>query len=139
MNDDIALGLKTITDATTLVKDLSKEIDALKGSLSDVALKTKVLELKEKVLNQRESLNTLREIYNKLGEKISDLEDKLKMKETIEFKDPFFYKPGDPNPLCPRCYQDKVNLVYLIKKSWGDYWGGFQCPVCKEKYDKAKK
>ena len=138
MVDKVANGSKMIGNAITIGTAIAKGIAGLNKSLSDVEFKAKLLKLKEQSLDQREVLNGLREFTIKLGEKITELEGKLKLKEKVEFKDPFFYKRDDPNPLCPHCYQDKVNPVYLIKKSWGAYWGGFQCPVCKEKYENSK-
>jgi hypothetical protein len=96
----LGLANSTIAAAKTLV-DLAKSSanHELKNQVSDVL--SNVLEMKIKILELDEENRSLRE--------------KLKQKGNMrrESSTGFYFKEGETDPLCPKCYEGTDKLIYL--------------------------
>jgi len=93
----------------------------------------------EKIMEYRElSLKQSEEIIQ-LKQKINELEEKLKLKENIEKSDRgLFVKKDDgteDGPYCVRCHEVDGKLITLNKIKYENRHH-FECPECKNIYDK---
>jgi len=110
--------LNNVLSSARTAKDLAKQSSdsELKQQIAD--LFNDILELKAKVLD--------------LDAENRELRDKLKEKTVVE-RDPdteCFYKRGETDPLCPKCFQGSGAAVYLQSQQDGTGW----CVICVKRY-----
>lgn len=115
MEPTIALTIAQIANTTLAAvrqaKDMvgqSKDTTAIKESLLEVY--DHLLELKAKISDFQDANRAL-EIENQT------LKERLEQKENIERRGDFgyFFKKGEDDPLCPKCYQEFDRIAYLSK------------------------
>jgi regulator of replication initiation timing len=131
MEPTIALTLAQIANTTIAAvkqaKDMvgqSKESTAVKEQL--ITIYDHVLELKEKISDFQDANHAL-EVENR------ELKERLAQKESIERRGEFgyFFKKGEDDPLCPKCYQEFDRVTYLSKvKSYSNGAIKRVCIVC---------
>jgi len=65
-------------------------------------------------------------------EQLEIMRRKRALEDSVEYREPFFFKEGDEQPACPTCWQKDTMFVYLkIEERSGDGERNFrQCPVC---------
>lgn len=95
----------------------------------------KNLELYERVLNLNAGIMDLVEENRKLKGEKEELEKKVKLREAMKFKAPFYYQEGDDTPFCPSCFEsnkhEAVHVTFIFENERDTRW---DCPACKHNY-----
>jgi hypothetical protein len=108
-----------------------KEIAELAKKQGNVELYTKILELQV-------GINEINQEKLALQLKVNDLEERVRIKEQMSFKEPFWYREGDQIPHCSACFEKDHRAVHLVSLDHSTD-GRFHCPVCKFLYNGARK
>jgi hypothetical protein len=96
-------------------------------SIGEIVQKADNIELYRKILDlQYEAMNVIQQM-NELKEQNRVLKEKLETVENLTFKDKVYFKNGDSEPFCSKCWDADSKLIRLH----GDGEGWFQCPSCK--------
>jgi hypothetical protein len=104
----------------------AKEVYNAVQKYNDVPLMKQVVELQQAVLDLQAELVEAKK-------QLSDALAKLDVRHSIHKRGEYFYKGGDEEPLCPKCWQQNDKLVYLSAvKSNPSYAAFRRCVVCKE-------
>lgn len=116
-------------DALSVVSGV-KEIAELVKKTNDIPLYQKIVELQAQVV-------ALAEERFQVVRENRELRDKLALKATTEFRNPYFYEQGIEVPLCPKCYSSssgelRIYLTHPPQKYVGGI--GRVCRNCKEFY-----
>lgn len=109
----------------SILQDM-KEVAELAKTLGNLDLYTRILEL-------RIEMNEVNEEKLNLRLKVNDLEEKIRRKEEMAFKEPFWYRAGDNTPHCPACFEKENRAIHLLALD-NSTQGRFHCPVCKFVY-----
>lgn len=104
-----------------------KEVADLVKKVGDIELYRRIIELEGEVIE------VTRE--NRLMEaKVEQLESLLRLKEKMDFREPFYFYEGDSVPYCPRCWEaDKkaVHVVTIFSDTSRQRW---DCPQCSKMF-----
>lgn len=121
-------GFCDFQEVIVSVVENMKEVAELVKKFNDIELNRRILNLENEVLD-------LSRDKRRAEERIEDLERKLKFREQLTFKSPFYYRGTDPEPYCPGCWDSKRTAVHLhhTRKPLpiGDC---MECPSCKHNY-----
>jgi hypothetical protein len=86
-------------------------------------------------LETKHELVKLWEENHRLHEKVNELTQRLWVKVSMEYRDPFFYQKGIDTPHCTGCFRGPNNLaVPLIFGTVTQDHTRWDCPVCKTTY-----
>jgi len=113
------------------IVDGMKEIAELAKKQGNIDLYTRILEL-------RLEMNEISEEKLKLQLKVNDLEERLRVKDQMSFREPFWYREGDDTPHCSACFEKDSRAVHMVSLDHS-LEGRFQCPVCKFLYHRTSK
>jgi len=100
----------------------------------EIIKKAANLDLQEKMVNLREEAVALQEENVALKTKVSELEEKLYIKENIDFRNGVYWlKEGDEEngPFCQKCYDSDGKLIRLQDQGHSGQW---YCKTCGEDY-----
>ena len=114
--------------AATAVGLANSAFTAVKSAF-ELAKKTTDLELKHEISATFDSVLELKVKVYELAEENRSLRELLDQKGSIKHdpKTSFFFKEGETNPLCPKCYQGPDNTIaYLQRRDDGTH----HCYVC---------
>jgi regulator of replication initiation timing len=92
------------------------------------------LELYQRVLGLHSDIIELVEEHNRLRAENEELRKTLKLRQKMEFKEPFYYQEGDETPFCPACMECKdgaVHVIFAFNNAESTRW---DCPACKTVY-----
>jgi len=137
-------GMTIITphNAATAVGLANSAFTAVKSAF-ELAKKTTDLELKHEISATFESVLELKVKVYELAEENRSLRELLDQKASIK-RDPqfgYWFKEGETEPLCPKCYEGKNAIVYLSPLN--NYAvGGLRrwCHICEKPFpEKAAK
>ncbi|MBC8402934.1 MAG: hypothetical protein H8E14_15720 [Candidatus Marinimicrobia bacterium] len=102
-----------------IIKEV-KEIADLIKNLGNTELYRKIVELEGDIIELTRQ-NRL------LSDQVSDLNSKLRIKEKLTFKSPFWFMDDDETPFCPSCWENSSKAIHMIE-IYDDCW---DCPTCK--------
>jgi|HubBroStandDraft_6_1064221.scaffolds.fasta_scaffold83021_2 hypothetical protein len=109
----------------SILQDM-KEVAELAKTLGNLDLYTRILEL-------RTEMNEVNEEKLRLQLRVKELEERIRTKEEMIFKGPFWYRNGDDTPHCPACFEKDNRTIHLVSLDHAAD-GRFHCPVCKFVY-----
>ncbi len=92
------------------------------------------LELYQRVLSLHSDIIELVEENKRIRSENDELHKALKLRENMQFKEPFYYQEGDETPFCPSCMECKdvaVHVVFVFNNTGATRW---DCPGCKSTY-----
>jgi hypothetical protein len=72
---------------------------------ADLAKKVADIELYRKLVHLEGEVMDLTREKRQAELKIEELEEKLALKGSMTFKQPFYFMEGDAVPFCPRCFE----------------------------------
>ena len=125
----ISTMLSSIKTATDIAKFI-KESDA---SLEKAEFKLKLAELVSALADTKIQASEIQELLIDKDTKIKELEDRLTIRDKLEWEQPYYWllkgnqKEG---PYCQHCYDSKAKLIRLQGNGEG-YW---ECMACKNSY-----
>ena len=108
-------------------------VDNIKDA-ADLAKKVGDIELYRKIVHLEGEVMDLTREKRQAEEKIEELQRKLALRNKMEFKQPFYYQPGDTVPFCPRCYEKDITAVHLFLEIDRADLRCWDCPDCKKRY-----
>ncbi|MFZ0519934.1 MAG: hypothetical protein WAL95_02860 [Candidatus Acidiferrales bacterium] len=110
------------------IVNAAKEVYNAVQKYNDVPLMKQVVELQQAVLDlQSELIATKKQLDHALA--------KLDVRHSMHKRGEYFFKDGDPEPYCPKCWQQDSKLVYLPALKTSSTYGKIrQCIVCKEMF-----
>ena len=77
----------------------------------------------------------LRSELAKAQERITQLEADLRRRDEMTFEFPFYFRAGNPNPLCPHCWETEKLQIHLKKPFHHvDGGAGYACSRCEALY-----
>lgn len=133
---DIASGLASLKTAL----DLAKGIKATKDLIDNSEVNMKIIELMEALVDAKAGLIEAKSQVVDKDKLIMELQGKLETKESIFYKEPFYWKDlGDgkkDGAFCQKCYDGEEKLVRLISKNGYDA-GSHHCSVCDNWFGKV--
>jgi hypothetical protein len=102
----------------------AKEIADLIKKAGNVDLYRKIVDLEAEIVDLIRMKNTQESA-------IEDLKKKLGAKDSLRFKEPFYYMDGDEVPFCPKCWESKQKTIHLIRTHISNDRGTrYDCPEC---------
>jgi hypothetical protein len=106
------------------IVNAAKEVYNAVQKYNDVPLMKQVVELQQAVLDlQAELIETKKQL--------DAARAKLELRQSIRKRGEYFYKDDNPEPYCPKCWQQDDKLVYLpAVKNSSTYGKNRQCIVC---------
>ena len=106
------------------IVNAAKEVYKAVQKYNDVPLMKQVVELQQAVLDlQAELIEAKKQRDDALA--------KLDVRHSIHKRGEYFYKDGDAEPFCPKCWQQDNKLVYLPAVNNSSTYGKIrQCIVC---------
>ena len=133
--DQISMAIASLGAA----KDLAKGFLALKDEISRqqllIDLQGKILDAQGAALDAQETQRTLLREVEELKSQIDRANDQTAVIATMERDQAFYFRPGDLDPLCPRCIEVDKRLVHVKKSAKVEQrrrvWG---CPACRQEY-----
>lgn len=105
-----------------------KEVADLVKKFNDIELNRRILNLENEVLD-------LSRDKRRAGEKVEELERALKFKGELQFRDPYYWREGDPTPYCPACWDTKRMAAHIVRIKDPVRYDTVQCPSCKHVYN----
>lgn len=102
-----------MVDAISILKDVT----AIASRVKDIDLNTKIM------LLQGEMYSLLEENRN-LRLELEEMKRVEQLSNSLIYKDNMYYKPGDKNPYCSRCWDDERKLIRMQNT------GIYTCPKC---------
>jgi hypothetical protein len=104
----------------------AKEVYNAVQKYNDVPLMQQVVELQQSVFDlQAELIGTKKQL--------DDARAKLDIRQSMHKRGEYFYKDDDPEPHCPKCWQQDGKPVYLPAQRTSSTYGKMrQCIICKE-------
>jgi hypothetical protein len=97
----------------------------------DLAKKGMTIELQEKLMELWEQALTLQEDNLKLRSRITELDEKARLKESMHFRAPFYFRDGDSVPFCPVCWERDGKPIHMRAYTGdGDDRRYHTCGVC---------
>jgi hypothetical protein len=107
------------------IVNAAKEVYNAVQKYNDVPLMKQVVELQQAVLDLQAELTELKK-------QLADALAKLDVRHTMHKRGEYFYKDGDEEPLCAKCWQKDDKPVYMSALRDSSTWGKFrECVVCK--------
>lgn len=103
-----------------------KAVASTVQQIDNIGLYKQILDL------QNEAMGVVEE-NSQLKKENADLEAKLKLSESLEFRDGVFWRKAsggdDESPFCPNCWQSETKLISLNRRMVGssEHW---VCSVC---------
>jgi hypothetical protein len=116
-------SIKAATDIARLIKESGISLEKAENKLKIAELLTSLADVK---INLAEIQQTILEKDNI----IKELNEKLKLKEKLNFETPFYWlqeSEDKDGPFCQHCYDKDSKLMRLQKFDQGRW----QCTVCK--------
>jgi hypothetical protein len=114
------LGLMPI-DVIATVKEVANAVK----KYNDVPLMNQVFDLQQALLE-------LQTDYIETKKQLDDARTTLEIRQSIHKRGEYFYKDGDEEPLCAKCWQKDDKPVYMSALRDSSTWGKFrECVVCK--------
>ena len=106
------------------IVNAAKEVYNAVQKYNDVPLMKQVVELQQAVLDlQAELMAAKKQLDGALA--------KLDVRHSMHKRGEYFYKDGDAEPYCPKCWQQDGKLVYLPAQRTSSTYGKIrQCIVC---------
>jgi hypothetical protein len=102
----------------------AKEVANAVKKYNDVPLMNQVFELQQALLDMQ---NDKIELKRQLDE----ARKKLDIRDTMHKRGEYFYRDGDEEPFCPKCWQKDEKAVYLSTQKTSETYGKYrQCIVC---------
>jgi hypothetical protein len=92
------------------------------------------LELYQRVLSLHSDIIELVEDNNKLREENKELKGTIALKQSMTFREPFYYQEGDKTPFCPACWESKdkaIHVTFVFDRNDATRW---DCPSCQHVY-----
>jgi hypothetical protein len=122
-------------NAAAAVGLANSALSAVKSAL-ELGKKTTDLSLKHELSNAVDSVLDLKVKVHELADENRDLRALLQQKEKITRtgEHGFWFREGETDPLCPKCYEDAGKTIYLTPAvPWN---GGVRrdCYVCSQMY-----
>ncbi len=105
-----------------ILEKTKKIVEVIKLS-GNVDLQTQIEELEGEIFE-------LNKHYIELKKKYEELENSLALKEKMKWEGSVYWKEGDENPYCPRCWEDRQKLSHLEKGSMY----AWVCQICYERF-----
>ena len=105
-----------------------KEVADLVKKFNDIELNRKILTLETEVID-------LTRDKRRLENRVEEMDGKLKFKQELEFKEPFFWLKDDNTPYCPSCWElksDAIHVVFGFQHNGRAHWS---CRICKSSFD----
>lgn len=106
-------------------------LDEIKSVIT-IVQKIQNLELYEKIVSLQQQIEKILDEKTQLKNEINSLKEKLKIKESLSFKDNTYWRKKSEGvmdgPFCTNCWDTGNNLVRLITCLDPQY---SQCPTCK--------
>ena len=99
------------------VLGILKDVTAIASRVKDIDLNTKIM------LLQGEMYSLLDENRN-LRLELEEMKRVEQLSNSLIYKDNMYYKPGDENPYCSRCWDDEHKLIRMQNS------GYYVCPKC---------
>ena len=99
-----------------------KEVADLIKKVGDMELYRKMIELQAEVIQ-------LADRNSHLSQEVAELKAKVELRATMKFHDHFYWREGDPDPYCPRCFDVDRKAVHVIGPRAGSL--PWTCPQCK--------
>jgi hypothetical protein len=110
------------------IVNAAKEVYNAVQKYNDVPLMKQVVELQQAVFDLQAELIEVKK-------QLADALAKLDVRHSIHKQGEYFYKDGDEEPFCPKCWQKDDKLVYLPALKTSSTYGKFrQCIVCKQMF-----
>jgi hypothetical protein len=97
------------------------------------------LELYQRVLNLHSDIIQLVEENTRLRAENQDLNTRIKLREKMQFKEPFYYQEGDQTPFCAACWECNGAAVHVTFGFDDDHDTRWHRPVCKCSYNVPKR
>jgi hypothetical protein len=106
-------------------------IDAMKAVLKSIQ-KYNDVELMNQVFTLQAALLELQTENIDMKKQLDEARAKLEVRQSIHKRGEYFYKEGDEEPLCARCWQKDDKPVYMSGLIDSSTYGKVrQCTVCK--------
>ena len=83
------------------------------GDIKDLIKRGEQIAALDLIMKLREAVITLREKLQTANEQIGLLEEQAKFTAKISFKDNVCWIEGDPQPICPVCWEHSKKVVHL--------------------------
>lgn len=101
----------------------AKEIADLIKKIGDVELYRKIVELEGEIID-------LTRANRELEDSVQSLTRSLDVKESMSFRQPFYYQENDNVPFCPNCWETNKVAVHMVVGR--NYHAGLKhtCPNC---------
>lgn len=119
--------MEYITAAKTFV-GLVKETKSLLPE-KDTEIRNSLLNLQEKALDMQSAMT-------ELAEENRSLNAKLKLKDKMVFRAPYYFQKGDEVPFCPVCFENDEKAIHLHLFDSGNK--GKKCLACKNSWVEEK-
>lgn len=104
------------------------------AEIAKLAKSTMTIEERAKIMELREAALLLQEENLSLRATNKELTAKLKTKKELAFKEQFYWKKGDPDPLCARCLEKDQHVIYFSPEKSKGYDKIRVCPECSREY-----
>lgn len=129
---DPSIVLTAMKSLQTAV-DIGKTLRSLDKSIDDAEIKMKIADLINALADAKFGIAELKTELEKKDEIIARLEEALKIQSEIEFRDGFYFQPGDDVPFCPRCWEKDNRLIHCGNETFDRNEGYYYriCPDCK--------
>ena len=137
--------MKKETPPTAMILDplqslnLAKTIADLMGKLYSVQKEQSNIEIKATLDEVIDELRILKKTADQLEDENRELREKLRFNsDEFEFRNPYWYEKAHPNqPLCPKCFADRVRGQMSEKYSMGTRIDRM-CLVCSKAITEGK-
>jgi hypothetical protein len=107
------------------IVNAAKEVYNAVQKYNDVPLMKQVVELQQAVLDLQSELIAAKK-------QLDDALARLDVRHSMHKRGEYFYKDGDEEPFCPKCWQQDNKLVYLPELRTSATYGKYrECIVCK--------
>lgn len=121
---DLNTASTTISLINSTVQTAKTAIELAKHT-KDSNLRTSVSEILDQILDLKAKVLDLDEENRSLKQQLSA---QAQLERRVEFG--YWFKPGETDPLCPKCYEGSGKLVYLPKAEPSSEGISRECRVC---------
>lgn len=98
--------------------------------IAELVKKLGQIELYRKIVDLENEIGELSRAKNKLESTVEDLKKLLDKKQSLHFKEPFFYVDGDDVPFCPKCWESEEKAIHLTRSEWEKGITRHECKKC---------
>jgi hypothetical protein len=105
------------------ILDNAKEVANAVHEIKNIELYARVLDLNRGIMD-------LVEENRNLHAEVEDFKKRFKLREKMEFKEPFYYQGDDETPFCPACWErtaTPIHLIFVFEREDATRW---DCKVC---------